>query len=175
MDYGMVGPALALGLSAIGAAIGCGMAGVTSHGVMSRVEEGHAKFLGLSAVPASQMIYGFVLMLLLSQSVKSGGVSPLSALAIGACSGSAIMIAAIYQGLTCVSAIQAVAKKPGLFGKCFVAIGIVESFALFAMVICSAAYLILRSILYRPLYDCVTLSSKFIACLSAFVILKSSG
>ena len=134
MDFGMVGPAIALGLSAIGAAIGCGMAGVTSHGVMSRVEEGHGKILGLSAVPASQLIYGFILMLLLSQGVKSGGVSSMSALAIGASSGGAIMISAIYQGLTCVSAIQAVAKKPAVFGKCFVAIGIVESFALFAMV-----------------------------------------
>lgn len=134
MDFSMVGPALALGLSAIGAAIGCGMAGMTSHGVMSRVEEGHAKFLGLSAVPASQMIYGFVLMLLLSQSVKAGGVSALSAIAIGGSSGAAIMVAAIYQGMCCVSAIQAVAKKPGVFGKTFVAIGIVESFALFAFV-----------------------------------------
>ncbi|MCH9811590.1 ATP synthase subunit C [bacterium] len=134
MDFGMVGPALALGLSAIGAAIGCGMAGITSHGVMSRIDEGHAKLLGLSAVPASQMIYGFVLMLLLSQSVKAGGVSPLSAIGIGASSGAAIMVAAIYQGLACVSAIQAVAKKPGVFGKTFVAIGIVESFALFAFV-----------------------------------------
>ena len=134
MDFGMVGPALALGLSAIGAAIGCGMAGVTSHGVMSRIDEGHAKFLGLSAIPASQMIYGFVLMLLLSQSVKGGGVSQLSALAIGGSSGAAIMVAAIYQGMTCVSAIQATAKKPSVFGKTFVAIGIVESFALFALV-----------------------------------------
>jgi V/A-type H+-transporting ATPase subunit K len=134
MDFGMIGPALALGLSAIGASIGCGMAGVASHGVMSRIDEGHGKFLGLSAVPASQMIYGFVLMLLLSQSVKSGGVSPLSAIGIGAASGSAIMVAAIYQGLACVSAILATAKKPGVFGKTFVAIGIVESFALFAFV-----------------------------------------
>lgn len=134
MDFSMVGPALALGLSAIGAAIGCGLAGITSHGVMSRIDEGHAKLLGLSAVPASQMIYGFVLMLLLSESVKGGGVSPLSAIAIGGSSGAAIMTAAIYQGLACVSAIQATAKKPAVFGKTFVAIGIVESFALFAFV-----------------------------------------
>lgn len=134
MDFGMVGPALALGLSAIGAAIGCGYAGITSHGVMSRVDEGHTKFLALSAVPASQMIYGFILMLLLSQSVESGGVSPLSAIAIGVSSGSAIMMAAIFQGMCCVSAIQASAKKPSVFGKTFVAIGIVESFALFAFV-----------------------------------------
>jgi V/A-type H+-transporting ATPase subunit K len=134
MDFGMIGPALALGLSAIGAAIGCAIAGIASHAVMSRIDEGHAKLVGLSAVPASQMIYGFVLMLLLSQGVKAGSVSQLSAVGIGACSGAAIMVAAIFQGKACVSAILATAKKPAVFGKTFVAIGIVESFALFAFV-----------------------------------------
>ena len=134
MDFGMIGPALALGLSAIGSAIGCGLAGIASHGVMSRIDEGHGKIVGLSAMPASQMIYGFVLMLLLSQSVKAGGVSAISAVGIGLSSGSAIMVAAIFQGMACVSAIQATAKKPALFGKTFVAIGIIESFALFAFV-----------------------------------------
>jgi V/A-type H+-transporting ATPase subunit K len=134
IDFGMVGPAFALGLSAIGAAIGCSIGGMVSHGVMSRVEEGHGKLLGLSAVPASQMIYGFVLMLFLRNGVHAGSVSALSAAFIGALSGLAIMFAAIYQGMCCASAIQAVAKQPSLFGKAFVAIGVVESFALFAMV-----------------------------------------
>jgi len=134
MDFGMAGSALALGLSAIGAAIGCGIAGITSHGVMSRIEEGHGKIIGISAMPASQMIYGFVLMLLLKNSVVAGSVTPLSALFIGGSSGLAIMVAAIYQGLCCSSAIQATAKQPSVFGKTFVAIGIVESFALFAFV-----------------------------------------
>ena len=134
MDFGMIGPALALAFSAIGASIGCGIAGITSHGVMSRVDEGHGKFIGISAMPASMLIYGFVLMLLLKASVIAGNVSQLSAAFIGGGSGLAIMVAAIYQGLCCSSAIQATAKQPNIFGKAFVAIGIVESFALFAFV-----------------------------------------
>lgn len=134
IDFNMVGPALALGLSAIGAAIGCAIAGMVSHGVMSRVEEGHGKYIGLSGVPASQMIYGFVLMLLLANAVKAGTVSPMSAAFIGGSSGMAILVAAVYQGLCCASAIQATAKQPSVFGKCFIVIGIVESFALFAFV-----------------------------------------
>ena len=39
MDIGMVGPALVLGLGCIGSSIGCGIAGMASHAVMSRVEE----------------------------------------------------------------------------------------------------------------------------------------
>lgn len=134
MDFAMIGPVLALAFSAIGAAIGCGIAGVASHGVMSRVEEGHGKFIGLSAAPASQMIYGFIEMLLLKNAIEAGTVSALSGVFIGGLTGLAIMFAAIYQGMCCVSAIQATARQPAVFGKCFAAIGIVESFALFAFV-----------------------------------------
>ena len=55
MAYEMVGPAVALGLSCLGSAIGCGIAGMASHGVMARVEEGHGKYIGMSAAPSSQL------------------------------------------------------------------------------------------------------------------------
>lgn len=134
MDFSMVGPALALGLSCLGSAIGCGIAGMASHGVMSRVEEGHGKFIGMSAAPSSQSIYGFILMLLMKQNIVAGTLSPLSAIGIGLASGLAIMVSAIYQGKCAASGIQASAKQPAIFGKCFAAVGIVESFALFAFV-----------------------------------------
>ena len=134
MDFNMVGPALALGLSCLGSAIGCGIAGMASHGVMARVEEGHGKFIGMSAAPSSQSIYGFILMLLMSQAIDAGTLSALSAVGIGLSSGLAIMTSAIFQGKCCASGIQASAKQPAIFGKCFAAVGIVESFALFAFV-----------------------------------------
>lgn len=130
----MAGPALALGLAAIGSSIGCGIAGMASHAVMSRVEEGHGKFIGMAAAPSSQVIYGFILMLLMSRAIQDGTLSPLSAIAIGLGSGAAIMISAICQGMACATGIQASAKQPSVFGKCFAAIGIIESFALFALV-----------------------------------------
>jgi V/A-type H+-transporting ATPase subunit K len=134
MDINMVGPALALGLSCLGSAIGCGIAGMASHGVMSRVEEGHGKFIGMSAAPSSQSIYGFILMLLMKQAIEAGTLSPYSAIAIGLSSGLAILFSAVFQGRCAASGIQASAKQPAIFGKCFAAIGIVESFALFAFV-----------------------------------------
>ena len=134
MTFDLIGPMLSLSFSAIGAAIGCSIAGMVSHGVMSRIEEGHGKVIGLSAVPASQMIYGFILMLLLKNAIEANSVTPLTAIFIGGGSGLAIMVAAIYQGMCCATAIQAIAKQPSLFGKTFVVIGIVESFALFSFV-----------------------------------------
>lgn len=134
MNFDMVGPALALGLSAIGSSIGCGIAGMASHAVMSRVEEGHGKYIGMAAMPSSQSIYGFILMYLMAIAIRDGSLSPLSGIAIGASSGTAIMISAIFQGKAAATGIQASAKQPAIFGKCFAALGIVESFALFAFV-----------------------------------------
>jgi len=134
MNFDMVGPALALGLSCIGSAIGCGIAGMASHAVMARVEEGHGKFIGMSAAPSSQSIYGFILMLLMKQAIDAGTISAMSGIGIGLSSGLAIMTSAIFQGKCAASGIQASAKEPAIFGKCFAAVGIVESFALFAFV-----------------------------------------
>ncbi|MBS4167474.1 ATP synthase subunit C [Parachlamydia sp. AcF125] len=133
-NFDMIGPVLVLGLSSIGSSIGCGIAGMASHAVMSRVEEGHGKFIGMAAAPSSQSIYGFILMLLMSRAIQAGSLAPLSGIGIGAVAGAAIMISAIYQGMAAATGIQASAKQPAIFGKCFAALGIIESFALFTFV-----------------------------------------
>jgi len=134
MDFNMVGPAIALGLSCIGCSIGCWIAGAASHAAMSRTEEGHGKFIAMAAAPSSQVIYGFLLMFFMSNAIKEGTLSPISAIAIGLFSGTAFALSSIYQGRVCATGIQASLKQPSVYGKCFVAVGIIESFALFAFV-----------------------------------------
>ncbi len=134
MDFSMVGPGIVLGLACLGSSIGCGIAGMASHGVMTHVDEGHGKFIGLSAMPSSQAIYGFVLMLLMRNAIKAGTVSPMSAVGIGFFAGLAIMFSSIYQGKAAATAIQASAKQPAIYGKTWAAVGIIESFSLFAFV-----------------------------------------
>lgn len=134
MDFNMVGPALALGLSSIGSSIGSWIAGSAAHAAMARTEEGHGRFIGMSVAPSSQVIYGFLLMLQMSRAVQSGTLSPISAIAIGLSSGLAIAISAIYQGKVCATGIQASLKQPSVYGKCWASIGVIESFALFAFV-----------------------------------------
>lgn len=136
MDFNMAGPVIALGLSAIGSCIGCYIAGAASHAVMSRVEEGHGKFIGMSAAPSSQSIYGAILMLLMSKAILTGSLSPMSGVVMGLFAGSALMLSAIFQGMVCATGIQASAKQPSIFGKCFASVGIIESFALFTFVFC---------------------------------------
>ena len=130
----MAGPILALGLSLIGSSIGLYIAGAASHAAMSRVDEGHGKFIGMSAAPSSQAIYGFLEMLLLANAINEGRVSPISGVVIGVAVGSAIMLSSIYQGMVCATGIQASMKQPAIFGKCFAAVGLIESISLFAFV-----------------------------------------
>lgn len=134
MDFNMVGPAIALGLSCMGCCIGCWISGAASHAAMARTEEGHGKFIGMSAAPSSQVIYGFLLMLQMSKAIDAGTLSPISGIAIGLFSGMAFVFSSIFQGKVCATGIQASLKSPGVYGKCFAAIGIIESFALFAFV-----------------------------------------
>lgn len=134
MNFEMIGPVLVLALGCIGSAIGCGIAGMASHGVMSRVDENHGKFIGMSVLPSSQAIYAFVLMLLMKNAIVAKTLSPVNGIAIGASVGLAIMLSSIYQGMCAATGIQASAKQPSIYGKCFTALGIVESFSLFAFV-----------------------------------------
>lgn len=134
MNFDMVGPAISLGLSCMGCCVGSWIAGSAAHAAMARTEEGHGRFIGMSVAPSSQVIYGFLLMLQMSKAILAGTLSPISGIAIGTFSGLAFVFSSVFQGRVCATGIQASLKSPGVYGKCWAAIGIIESFALFAFV-----------------------------------------
>ena len=134
MNYDVVGPALVLGLAMIGSSFGCGIAGMASHAVMARIDEGHGKMIGMSAMPSSQAIYGFILMILMNGAIEDQSLSPLGGIGIGLSVGFALLFSSVMQGKCCATGIQASAKQPAIYGKCYAAIGIVESFSLFSFV-----------------------------------------
>ena len=129
LGYG--GCAASIGLSAVGSSVGVGIAGAVSHGVMAKVDEGHGKFIGMSAAPSSQTIYGLILMFVLLPKVPTAG---LGVFLIGLFCGLGIMVSAIYQGKVCASGILASSRKQEVFGKAFAAVGMTESFAIFTLV-----------------------------------------
>jgi V/A-type H+-transporting ATPase subunit K len=128
---GYAGCAFAIGIPSIGSAVGVGNAGAVSHGAMAKTDEGHGKFIGVSAAPSSQTIYGLILMFVLLGKVKVAGVAVMF---IGIFCGLAMCFSAVYQGKVAATAILASSKKQEIFGKCFAAVGMVESFAIFALV-----------------------------------------
>lgn len=126
---GIYGPTA---LGAIGSIIGCAKGGQAACGAMLDVEGGYGRFIGLSALPSSQIIYGIVVMFTLNRDVTVESAPGLAA--VGLLAGLALMFSAIYQGACCASAINASKAKPEIFGLSAAPAAIVEGFAVFAFV-----------------------------------------
>ena len=126
---GIYGPTA---LGAIGSIIGCARAGQAACGAMIDVESGYGRFVGLSALPSSQIIYGIVVMFTLSRTVTVENAPGL--FSIGILCGLALMFSAMFQGACCASAITASKSKPEIFGLSAAPAAIVEGFAVFAFI-----------------------------------------
>jgi len=126
---GIYGP---MALGAIGSAIGCALAGQAAIGAMLDTETGHGRYVGISAMPSSQVIYGIVVMFTLNRPLTPASAA--GTFGIGLLCGLALMFSAIYQGRSCASAINAAKIKPELFGLSLAPAAIVEGFAVFAFV-----------------------------------------
>ena len=126
---GIYGPTA---LGAIGSIMGCARAGQAACGAMLDVESGYGRFIGLSALPSSQIIYGIVVMFTLNREVTVESAPGL--FAVGILCGLALMASAAYQGACCASAIVATKTKPEVFGLSAAPAAIVEGFAVFAFI-----------------------------------------
>jgi V/A-type H+-transporting ATPase subunit K len=129
---GWLGIYAPVALGAIGAAIGCTIAGQAAIGAMMEVNSGYGRFVGLAALPSSMSIYGIVVMFILNRTVSPTNAGGL--FGIGVLAGVAFLVAAIYQGLCCASAIAGSKSKPEIFGLALAPAAIVEGFAVFAFV-----------------------------------------
>ncbi|MCT0225241.1 ATP synthase subunit C [Synechococcus sp. CS-1328] len=132
LALGWIGIYAPVSLGAIGASIGCTISGQAAIGAMMEVNSGYGRFVGLSALPSSMSIYGIVVMFILNRPVIPANAGALFGL--GMLSGLAFLIAAIYQGLCCASAIAGSKSKPEIFGLALAPAAIVEGFAVFAFV-----------------------------------------
>jgi V/A-type H+-transporting ATPase subunit K len=129
---GWIGLYAPMALGAIGSIIGCAVAGQAAIGAMLDTESGYGRYIGVSAMPSSQVIYGIVVMFTLNRPVTAE-VAP-GIFAIGVLAGLALMYSAIYQGQCCASAIHASKAKPEIFGLSIAPAAIVEGFAVFAFI-----------------------------------------
>ena len=130
-----------MALGAMGSMIGCAIAGQTACGAMLDVEGGYGKFIGLSAMPSSQTIYGVVVMFTLQAAASNADEELIltaqnagALFGIGVLAGLALLVSAAYQGRCCASSINATKSKPEVFGLSIAPAAIVEGFAVFAFV-----------------------------------------
>jgi len=129
---GWVGVYGAMALGAVGSIMGCAVAGQAAIGAMLETDGGYGRFVGISAMPSSQIIYGIVIMFSLNQEITASNGGAL--FAIGFLAGIALMMSGIWQGRACASAIAASKDKPEIFGLSLAPAAIVEGFAVFAFV-----------------------------------------
>lgn len=129
---GWIGIFSPLALGAIGSMVGCSRAGQAACGAMLEVESGYGKFIGLSAMPSSQTIYGIVVTLSFSRDLTVANAPGLFGL--GLLAGLALMFSAFAQGSACAAAIHAAKSKPQIFGITIAPAAVVEGFAVFAFV-----------------------------------------
>jgi V/A-type H+-transporting ATPase subunit K len=129
---GWIGIFSPVALGAIGSAQGCAKAGQAAAGALLDTESGYGKYIGLAAMPSTQVILGIVIMFTLNRELtvtNSPGI-----FAIGLLSGLSMMFCAVYQGQALVAAINASKNKPEIFGLSIAPAAIVEGFAVFAFV-----------------------------------------
>ena len=120
------------GLAAIGSILGCAIAGQAAIGAMLETDGGYGRFVGISAMPSSQVIYGIVVMFALERPVTPENAGAL--FGIGIFAGLALLMSGLWQGRTCASAIAAAKDKPEIFGLALAPAAIVEGFGVFAFV-----------------------------------------
>ncbi|MCD6192957.1 MAG: V-type ATP synthase subunit K [Candidatus Aminicenantes bacterium] len=143
LTIALLGGALAVVLGGIGSAIGVGLAGQASSGVMSEDPEKFGSLLLLVALPGTQGIYGFLSAFLVILKLGLTGGSPV---AVNFYQGWQILIAClpvgltglvsgIHQGKVCASGVYMVAKQPKDLMKPVIMAALVETYAVLGLLI----------------------------------------
>ena len=129
---GWIGIFGAMALAALGSIIGCAIAGQAAIGAMLETDGGYGRFVGISAMPSTGVIYGIVVMFSLNQPVTA--VNGGALFGIGFLVGIALLYGSLWQGRACASAIMASKDKPEIFGLSLAPAAIVEGFQVFVFV-----------------------------------------
>ena len=138
--FALLGAALAIGLAGTGSAKGVGIAGEAGAGVLSQTPENFGRVLLLQALPGTQGIYGLlVAFLIIFADGVIDGTLPLIQGVGYFCAALPIAIAgyfsAIAQGRVSAAGMGIVATKPEESMKGVIAAGLVETYAVLALLI----------------------------------------
>ena len=140
--FAAAGAAMAAVMAGVGSAIGVGLAGQASAGVVSEDPDRFGSCLLLQLLPGTQGIYGLLIAFVIATKAGLlGGGSALTATAGLNLFLAAIPIAfggllsAIAQGKVAVAGINLVAKKPEEQGKAMLMTVMVETYAVLALLI----------------------------------------
>ena len=133
----ILGAAIAA-LAGIGSAMGVGIAGQAASGVVAEDPKKFGKTIILQALPGTQGIYGLIIAFLI---MLSGSMIELSAsqgfyfLCAGIPIGAVGIWSGIAQGKAAAAALQLTAKRPDQMVKGIIYTAMVETYAIFALLV----------------------------------------
>ena len=142
-NLALIGAALAATLAGMGSAKGVGLVGEAASGLLSEDPSKFGKTLILQALPGTQGIYGLItaFLIIFKMGILSGNPIPLSPelglyflvaslpiAIVGYYSG-------IKQGKVAASGISLLAKRPKEVGKAITSAALVETYAIFAVLV----------------------------------------
>lgn len=138
IGWGNFGAVAALAFSAMGSALGSGAAGPAAVGAWKKcyIQNRAAPFLLVVFVgaPLSQTIYGMILMNALLAAARANPLMWPALIGSGVFGGIAIGLSAWYQGVAGAAASDSLAETGKGLGNYLMALGIIETVALFVMV-----------------------------------------
>ncbi len=141
-NIAIIGAAVAAIFSGIGSAKGVGIVGQASAGLLTEDPSKFGKALLLQALPGTQGIYGLITAFLIimkiglfgepaTLTVAQGGYFLMASLPIAVVG----YFSAIHQAKVAAAGINLIAKRPDEVGKAITASALVETYAIFALLV----------------------------------------
>lgn len=131
---GYLGLGLVLALAGIGSAIGTTIAGNAAEGALKKKPEGSGSYMVLSALPATQGIYGFVAFFMMLGKLKADPTMGLVIFGVGLSVGLVCMISAIRQGKVCANGVVGVSQGHDVFTNTLIYAALPEFYAILGLV-----------------------------------------
>ena len=141
-NLALLGAALATALAGMGSAKGVGMVGEAANGLLTEDPSKFGKVLILQALPGTQGIYGLITAFLIifkigilgtpvELTVAQGAYFLMASLPIAVVG----LYSAIRQARVAIAGINLIAKRPDEVGKAITSSALVETYAIFAVLI----------------------------------------
>ncbi len=129
---GYIGLAAVLGLSFIGSSYGTTIAANAAEGGLKKNKEGSTSYMILSAMPATQGLYGFVVFLLwLGKDFSADGIVLFT---VGLAAGIVFLISSIRQGQVCANGIIGISQGHDVFTNTIIYAALPEFYAILALI-----------------------------------------
>ena len=131
---GYVGLALMLCLAGIGSSIGTTIAGNAAEGALKKNPEKSSSYMILSAMPATQGLYGFVAFLMWPKGMEAMIDKGFLYFAVGLAAGAVFLFSAIRQGQVCANGIIGISQGHDVQTNTMIYAALPEFYAILSLV-----------------------------------------